>query len=211
MAALGKPRVFGRIIVMIIVIFIIVIGGLVWFDFLGILDLKNVIAPVYRLVGIKARGPTAFNADSPTLLDDERFAKQLEAVDSRRNELLELERLISSAEAETAKKAQELVDREKIVLDREKSFNETLGAYENRRANIEQNARYLAGMPPANAVEILKSMEDQNIIDVLRMVEELAKKDGRDSVVAYWLSLLPAERSATLQRKMASKPSGLGD
>jgi flagellar protein FlbB len=81
--------------------------------------------------------------------------------------------------------------------------------YENRRANIEQNARYLTGMPPADAVKILEASDDQTVIDVLRAVEEIAAKTGEASVVSYWLSLLPADRSATLQRKMNAKPASL--
>ncbi|HPE37184.1 MAG TPA: flagellar protein FlbB, partial [Spirochaetales bacterium] len=43
----------------------------------------------------------------------------------------------------------------------------------------------------------------------LRAVEELAAKSGESSVVAYWLSLMPAERAADLQRKMNAKPATL--
>jgi flagellar protein FlbB len=63
-------------------------------------------------------------------------------------------------------------------------------------------------MPPANAKDILLKMDDQDIIDVLRVVEDEAKKAGEDSVVAYWLSIMPADRAATLQRKMARKAGG---
>jgi flagellar protein FlbB len=81
-------------------------------------------------------------------------------------------------------------------------------AFENRRVNLVQNAKYLVSMPPANAKDILLKMDDQDIIDVLRVVEDEAKKAGEDSVVAYWLSIMPADRAATLQRKMARKAGG---
>lgn len=193
---------------MFIVNIIIIIGGLVWFDYLGLLDLKNVFGPVYRLVGIQARRPSGYPSDSPTLLDDERYAKQLAAIESGRQEVAERERAVSAAETEVARKLQELTDREKTLSDREISFNETLRAYENKKANLEQNARYLTGMRPEQAVAILNAMDDQSVIDTLRTVEEIATRDGTGSMVADWLSRMKPDRAAAIQRKMATKPTG---
>ncbi len=207
MRGFGRQRVLGRVVVMVIINIVIVIAGLVWFDFLGILDLKGVFGPVYRLVGMDARKPAAYPADRPTLLDDERYAKQLAAVESGRQELAERERAVAAAEAEVQRKLAELSERENTLADREKSFNETLKAYENIRANLEQNARYLTGMRPEKAVEILNAMDDQSVIDTLRMVEEIAQRDGTGSMVAEWLSRMKPERAAAIQRKMATKPT----
>ena len=43
---------------------------------------------------------------------------------------------------------------------------------------------------------------DMDVIDILRMAEENARVAGEQSLVAFWLSLMPPERSATLVRKM---------
>ena len=61
-------------------------------------------------------------------------------------------------------------------------------------------------MPPKNAVAILVAMDDQDVIDVLRKADEVAAASGQASTVAYWLSLMPGERAAEIQRKMANKP-----
>jgi flagellar protein FlbB len=71
-----------------------------------------------------------------------------------------------------------------------------------------QNSAYLVGMPPDKAVKILLAMEDQDVIDLMRVTEELAAEAGEASLVAYWLSLMPADRAAALQRKMARKSGG---
>jgi flagellar protein FlbB len=42
----------------------------------------------------------------------------------------------------------------------------------------------------------------------MRVTEELAVEAGEASLVAYWLSLMPADRAAALQRKMARKTGG---
>jgi len=209
MPAFGKPRVLGRILVMLAIILALVLGGLVWFDFLGLLDLKDMFAPAYRLIGLPARSPGALPADSLTLLEDERTAKLYEALDAVREELDSRSGSLDEREAEISRIAQELEEQRKALEDKEKSFNQTVESIENRKANVEQNARYLSGMPPKNAVKILESMDDQMIIDVLRAVERQAQEAGQDSVVAFWLSLLPAQRSAAIQRKMASKPEQL--
>jgi flagellar protein FlbB len=61
-------------------------------------------------------------------------------------------------------------------------------------------------MQPALAVERLLAMGDQDVIDSLRMTETIAQETGATSVVSYWLSLMPADRSADLSRKMLKKP-----
>ena len=61
-------------------------------------------------------------------------------------------------------------------------------------------------MPPDKARDILLEMGDQDVIDILRVTERLAEEAGESSLVAYWLSLMPADRSAAIQRKMTIKP-----
>lgn len=78
--------------------------------------------------------------------------------------------------------------------------------FDDREENIAKNAKNLSSMPPKNAVDILVAMDDQDIIDVLRKADQIAAEEGTSSLVAYWLSLMPADRVAQIQRKMTSKP-----
>lgn len=137
------------------------------------------------------------------------MAKRMESLLSRSEELDRREAEIASLDADVQQKVQTLEERGKALDDRENSFNETLKQYDNRKANIDQNATYLVGMPPKSAVAILVGMDDQMVIDILRAVEAQAKAAGTTSIVSYWLSLMPSDRSATIQRKMASKPESL--
>jgi flagellar protein FlbB len=206
MAAFGRERVFGRIVVMLMIIVALIIIGLFWFDYLGILDAKRIFRPAMQLAGLPTRTGDALPADAPTLLEDERMAKQLAFVEAMRQELDERERLLLKRAAELEAAAQELDERARLFDERENSFNRVVQQYDNRKANVEQNARYLTGMPPADAVKIIAAMDDQTVIDILRAVEEIAARAGEASVVAFWLSMLPAERSADIQRKMNAKP-----
>ena len=194
-----------RIVILILLVAVLALGGLVWFDYLGVVDARRTLAPVFALFG--ARRPP-LSAEDPLLLDKERLAKQLEAVAVRAEELAAREQALAAQEQELAQKIQLVQEREKAAEDREKLFNERVKAYDNRRENLVKNSAYLVGMPPDKAVKILLAMEDQDVIDLMRVTEELAVEAGEASLVAYWLSLMPADRAAALQRKMARKTGG---
>lgn len=209
MAGFGKQRILGRVVLLLILIFAMAIGGVFWFDYLGLIDAKGLFAPALRLAGLPTRTGNALPPELPALLDEERYAKQLEAVEALRQEIDARSMALSERQATIEAMALEIEDRQKALDEREKSFNSAVERYDNRRANIEQNARYLGGMPPQDAVAILAELDDQIAIDILRAVEELAARSGEASVVAFWLSLLPPARAADLQRKMAAKPTSL--
>lgn len=209
MAGYGKQRVLGRVVVLLLLLLVMAAGGLVWFDYLGLVDGKALLSPLYSLLGFPKRTQQVLPPDADLSLDGERLAVRLESLELRAAELDARESAASLRDAEIEQKAQELEDRAKALDEKEKSFNKTIEDFENRRVNVEQNARYLVGMPPEKAVGIIAEMDDQLAIDVFRMTEEIAKAEGKASIVSYWLSLLPSKRSAELQRKMAGKPRSL--
>jgi flagellar protein FlbB len=194
-----------RIFFLILVIGVLFAGGSLWFDYLGLIDVKDTYAPVFRFFGLNGRSKVE-DQDSPYLLDSERLSKLMVAVDLRSEELQYRETELSGKEKEILEQAAEIEEQRKALEDQEKSLIERTRLYDNKNENIRQNARDLNGMPPAKAVAILENMEDQDMIDHLRMVERLAQEAGEDSTVAYWLSLMPAERAAVIQRKMVIKP-----
>ena len=136
------------------------------------------------------------------------MAKQGEEIALREEDLNQREAALNSRERELTQLADNLKERETAADAREKAFNEQVKAFENRRVNLVQNSRYLVGMQPQNAVDILLKMEDQDIIDQMRVTEEEAQRTGEESIVAYWLSLMPSDRAADLQRKMSRKTGG---
>jgi len=206
-AEFGEVRPGIRIFILILLLAVLSLGAVIWFDYLGLLDAKAALAPVYQLLGAQRRG-AASSPDDPNLLDRERLARQAESLSLQQEELATRGAAQDRREKELAQLSQDLADRESAVDSREKAFNERVKAFENRRVNLVQNAKYLVGMPPTNARDILVKMEDQDVIDIFRIVEDEARKAGEESTVAYWLSLMPADRAATLQRKMARKPGG---
>ncbi len=201
----GSARSGLRIVLLILLIIVLFLGGLLWFDFLGIIDVRYRFAPVLSLVGLDT--PVKLeNPDDILLLDRERLGKQIKAMDIREEELAKREESIVLREAEVQQKLETLAEQEKSLEDREKSFNDRLKEYEDRSRNLQQASAYFTGMPPKDAVDRLLEMEDQDIIDIFRTTEEIAKAAGTDSIVSYWFSLMPADRAAELNRKMLKKP-----
>lgn len=208
---MAKGSSLGKTVVLLFLLIILVLGGLLWFDFLGVIRVKNLFAPVYKLFGLMPQTSATSTSSKPLSadLDLDRLAKQREALDIYREELEKREGDSSLAEDQNRRLAEEIAEREKNLEEREKTFNNLVKMYDDRNVNIEQIAANLEGMPPRAAVDILVAMDDQIVIDVLRKVTERAEAAGTASMVAYWLSLMPAERAALVQRKMTSKPTAI--
>jgi flagellar protein FlbB len=213
-AGYGISRIIGRVIVLLLLIIIMAGGGIVWFDYLNLIDAKTVLAPLYRFIGREGRTQPETASGEVLNLDAERLAVRLEALELRNMELGAQERELQNRYGEIEQMAQELEERQKALDERENSFNAVAQEADIKSRNVEQNARYLSGMLPERAVDILTAMDDQDVIDVFRKTEEIAQAEGTASIVSYWLSLMAetaegAARAAELQRKMAGRPPSL--
>ena len=201
----------GKTIVLLMLIIIMALGGLLWFDYLGVMHVRTVFNPLFKALGKDPQTSVTATSSAPVVadLDQDRINKQLESIEIQREELARREEEVAVKEQLNEQIANELISREKSQEDREKTFNQTLKKYDDKNVNIEQIALNLNGMRPEAAVNILLAMEDQMVIDVLRKVEEIAQRNGSSSMGSYWLSLMPADRAAVIQRKMLSKPESL--
>ncbi len=194
-----------QILLLILLLLGLVSGGLLFFDYLGLIDVQDRFAPVLGLAGIEERAGIE-DPEDIMLMDRLRLEKLQESVELREAELVVLRGSIDEDRLDLEEAALQLDDRVREVEEREVSLNERLQQYENRRAVLVQNSRDLTSMRPDNAVQILLGYEDQLLIDTLRTTEELAQEAGEVSLVSVWLARFPAERAAELQRKMTLKP-----
>jgi flagellar protein FlbB len=196
-----------RIFLLALLLAVLALAGIVWFDYLGLIDARNVLAPVWRLAGLRQRAG-GIPDDDPNLLDLERMAKDQEALVLKTEDLERSRQELAAETANLSQIAEQLAEREQAVEAREKAFIERVNTFENRRVNLAQNAGYLVGMRPQAAVARLAAMEDQDVIDIFRITEEEAAKVGESSLVAYWLSLMDPQRAAVLLRKMQRRSGG---
>ncbi len=201
----------GKSFVLIIIILIMLIGGSLWLDYLDVISVKKTFAPLYTLLGKTPQTSTTATQSKPLVanLDEDRLNKIQESLLLQAESLDKRESDIAAKETQLEQTALELSEREKNQEEREKTFNLAVKKYDDKNVNVEQIATNLNGMAPKNAVDILVAMDDQTVIDVLRKVEELAKQNGTSSMGSYWLSLMPSERAAEIQRKMINKPESL--
>ena len=206
MANYGATGTGLRIVALLLLVAVLLVGGVLWFDFLGIVEARSTLAPIRRLLGL-AEQPTVEQLADPLLLERERLQSETEALDLIREDLERRELAVAQREAEIEQITAELEATRTSLEDQEKSLNDRLTAFDDRRVNLEQNSRYLVGMPPSNAVEIMLQMEDPDIIELLQVTEDIAQREGSASLVSFWLSQMPAERAAELQRKFVRRPA----
>ncbi len=195
-----------RIFLLILLIVALVFGGSIWFDYLGLIDAKQLYSPIFNFVGIGTPSPVE-NTDSPYLLEQERLEKQWESLTYREQELDQREKAIAVREGEMELKSQEILEREEILDEKEKAFNQILKEYDNKVAALRETASQLNNMAPEKAVAILNKYEDEQLlVDVLRMSVTLSEEMGRAPNVPFWLTLMEQDRAARIQEIMVKKP-----
>jgi flagellar protein FlbB len=202
-------NVAGRIIILLILILALAGGGVVWLDYLGVIEAKSTLAPLYKLLGKEPRTSGELSPEDFINLDAERLAMQLEALTLEKLALEKEREEVKKKDDDAEQKRQELEEREKQLEEREKSINDALQNAEIKDKTVEGISQQLTNMQPERAVAIIANMTDQNAIDVLRKTEEIARRAGTQSLVPYWLQLMAAtpegaRRAAELQRKMVA-------
>ncbi len=192
---------FFKILFLILLIIVIIMGGIYWFDRLGILDYKKVAGPMARyLPAFLQRGEVV--EEDPNLLEREFLTKReqiLEAktleVELQARELEEKELMLREREAKLGEEAKRLDEEKKVLSEKQRE-------YDNYKDNIVRQATYFTSMPPEAAVERLSKMEDLLVIDILREIDRNAEETGAFSVVPFFLSLMDPDKASAVQRKM---------
>jgi len=201
-----RANSFGRIFGLLFLILLLAGLGLLWLDILGLVDTRQLAMPVLKAVGFTP-SDRQINAEDPLLLDRERLIKREDSLALYKEDLALQDAELKKQNEELLQKQDSLSGREKAQDDRENSFNQIQKQADDRKANLVQNSRYLNSMPPSKAVPILLQLDDQDLIDLLRVTEDEAKAQGQSSIVSAWIAQMPADRAATIQRKMARKPA----
>lgn len=196
----------AKIVFLLLLILSLAIGGIVWLDFIGVINAKPRISAVLAWTGFKRFQ----EIDSPVIplsLDSDRMEKEREAIAVARRQLEKDVEDFSLKEDLLVQKENELLEREKMVEEQQKSLSEAMNIYDNKIANLEQTARYVMGMPPEDAVAIMDQYDIRDLVDLLRTSERLSQEDDEESLVAYWLSLMQdRNRAAEIQRLLVEKP-----
>ncbi|MDA3956579.1 MAG: hypothetical protein PF479_07615, partial [Oceanispirochaeta sp.] len=121
MAGIQGSAGVAKILFLIILIVVLILGGLLWVDFLGLIDARETLAPVLKMVRIDV--PEAVEQpDDLYLLDKERLGKQQEALDIFEASLVAREEGILLREAELEELTSQLEEKQKSIEEKEKSL-----------------------------------------------------------------------------------------
>ncbi|HTP58120.1 MAG TPA: flagellar protein FlbB, partial [Spirochaetia bacterium] len=63
MAEFGEVRPGSRIFILFLLLIVLTLGGLIWFDYLGIIDARSILSPVYQTLGFQRRSNVASSDD----------------------------------------------------------------------------------------------------------------------------------------------------
>lgn len=196
-----------KIVFLLLLIVVIALGGIFWFDRLGLIDYMKIIGPFANyLPSFLKKGEVV--EEDPLLLEKEILAKREKALDEKKQELKNYENKLKQKELELQEKEMKLAEEAKRLDEKEKVLTEKQREYDNYRENIRKQAKYFTSMPPAAAVERLSKLDDLLVIDILRQIDKDAEETGQLSLVPYYLSLMDPERAATIQRKMTRMVDG---
>lgn len=207
MAGNSVAGMIGKSILLLLLIVALIIGGIIWFDFLGVIEKGESLGFVTKTLGLESAEKIDDTEDSIYLLDAVRLVKEREALDRREITLKSREESIVLEEAKNKQIMEELKEKEAAIIDKEKSLNEALGRYDDEQKNLETTVKYLAALPPQSVVDILVNYPVLKVVDTLRKEDEIAGTEGRASNSSVWLLFMEPKRAAEVQDMMIKKPN----
>ena len=182
--------------------------GLLIFDWLGLMNIRQDFAPVLRLVGIEEpqADTETLNITDGSSLNDVRLRQQLESLELQRKSLEEREKKLIKRANELDEKELALTEVNEQLQQRLKSLEERENLYRERNNKIQRIARNFSGMPPAQAVAQMNEMDALLVVDILRAADEIAAQENTNSLVSFWISQMPAVRGAEINKLLVEKP-----
>jgi hypothetical protein len=205
MAGYGKAGATIRIGLLMLIIFILVtlVGPFV-FRTLGLpVDDGGFFALVTRPFGITPSRPHSDPA-LPSFIADERLAQQTLVLAQREFAMQQRVQELDDREEGLNAREEALQSQEKELREMQETLTQRVSSFDNLESNLIANAERLYGMPPAQAVQILSAMvEDEAIVDHLRASDTFAASRQQASLTSVWLSMMDPMRAAVIANKMA--------
>lgn len=189
----------AKILYLIILIFFIVIVGVFWLDYIGLLNINKIVRSYTQ-----SEPASVLDAadDEPSLIEREEFEKQKEKVRERIEDLDKREAKIEQIEKELDKEKEKLqevrkgLELEKVKIENEKKM------YSGYKKNVVDLAKKITSIRPEEAKDIILNWEDALIIDVLRQIDADAAEAGKMSITSYLISLMPRDRASRIMYLM---------
>ena len=190
-----------RLINLIFINIFLIASGFLWLDYLGLINFSQDIFPIIAKVpGLDYLLPK--RSEDPFLLAKEE-QKKLEYVKQKEwQKKKEKEKQLEEKEITVNEKTKWIKEQQDKLKEKEKEIDGKYIEKETYKEKVGQQAVYLVGMRPEDAVERLSNMNDLLIIDILEAIEKKAQEEGQQSIVSYYLSLMEHDKASVIQRKM---------
>lgn len=191
-----RSRKLFQILILLMLIIIAGMGALIAFDYLSLIQL-NFLKHDY----IDPRFTQRVDLTGIDLLDSERLYKIWGSMDEWEAELKAKSENLALKDKELDEKTALLTDETDAFKKEQENWADRQRDSESRRQRFEDITVNLLGMPPETAVQSLEKMADYDIIEVLKSADKIAEERNQGSMSSYWLSLMPPEKVAAINRK----------
>ncbi len=181
--------------------------------FLGVfaylLDSWQVINLEHYLPMLQEEAPLVEAELDSQELEWEKLRKEEARIEEERLELEEALGALKLAEEHIEKKRAALDKRLDSFQKEKEAFARAKKAHLKKQKLAEDTAERLQSMPPEDAVEILESLHNTELISVFLAMERKAQREGQASIVPYLLSLMPSKRAALIMSLMMDEKASL--
>jgi flagellar protein FlbB len=190
-----SPKV--KLFYIIFLIFFLIGIYLYLLDSWGIISLKN------YLPFLEKEPPVVDQTQAnQLLLEKERLEKEKEILEEEKLKVNELKLKLDEQQKNLQDKEKELQEQNANLEKQKQKLQEVENARRERNKMIEDMARRLNAMPPANVIEIIQGWKNIDIVDVFLKMEQIAEEEGTPSIVPYLISQLPPERASVITSLM---------
>lgn len=190
-----------RLINIILINIFLVFSGLLWVDYLGLINIREDIYPkMAKIPGLSSIVPK--RTEDPYLLTREERRKEEIARQIEWQKIKEYEKELKDKETKLKAREKSLEEYEKRIRAKEAEIDRKYQEKETYQEKIGLQAKYFVSMRPDEAVKRLEKLDDLLVIDILKEIERKAIEEGKQSIVPYYLSLMDPAKASIIQRKM---------
>jgi len=181
-------------IILLIVLLGLIVGGGIYLDKLGVINLKPVLSkiPVVKNKYLSVKGSPEVSFE---LLKGEELRKFQESIEMKMEELEKKEEGLVGKEKELSNLEKELKGKDEELRQKDIALQERIDAFNDQEANLGKMATLYQSMSPAKSAAILQNLDDQIVIDIFRRMEE--------GIVSAVLMQMDPQKAAAVSRKMS--------
>ena len=184
----------SKILYMIVLILFLSVFGLFWLDYIGLMNLDAYISKHKKPV------PLVVDAsdDSPSLIEREEFRNEQRRLQERIQELDKREFRIAEEEKRLIVEQEKIEEMKRGIELEAKKLASVKEQYSGYKKNVVDAADKLFNMPPRDSVGIMVGFDDAFLIDVLRQMDEDARRRGGATITPYLLTRMPKEKASRI-------------